>query len=215
MLTALCVAAAASALGAPNAPWDRQNPLATPRPYPANIVDSTARPGFNGRVWVGREIVGGQPTVWRADWCSPGPARYGAHEYNHATAYVRVNTLAIPISPWCSFTRGGDSVFERGRTQWLRERNYVGGVRTFVHPSRIEHTHAPYAHHWAEGSHRRHVEPRATIRMSHPVTRRTPVRVGIDGVRCEPFAGEPIRISRPQPLCESRSGLTVRLTLGH
>ncbi len=213
MLTIISTAIAATTLGAPGHHYTTYYPsrndgrhLATARPYPANIVDSTARPGFNGRVWIGREIVGGQAPIWRADWCSPGPAAYGAPEHNNAVVYTRVNTLTIPVNPWCELSvRDGDKQYERGRVQWLKEQNYTGGVRTFVHPSRI----VIASDHHAHASHRRHITPRATIRPVHPVTRRTPIRVDSRGVRCVPFAGQDIRIVKPCQQPNRRIGKLV------
>ena len=75
MLTIISTAIAATTLGTPGHHYTTYYPtrndgrhLATARPYPANIVDSTARPGFNGRVWIGREIVGGTDHQRPSDW---------------------------------------------------------------------------------------------------------------------------------------------------
>src|SRR5258705_438844 len=35
-----------------------RRPIATMAPYPAGMADDVRRPGFNGRLWVGRPIIG-------------------------------------------------------------------------------------------------------------------------------------------------------------
>lgn len=107
--------------------------VATPRVYPAGRADDVHRPGFNGRAWIGRTARsragdGGHPE-YALDWRSPGPAAYGAAEDDGSTAYIRIGHNIVGISPWetQSFSR-----LEEGRRQWLDERGYTGGVRTFV-----------------------------------------------------------------------------------
>jgi len=105
--------------------------VATPRPYPAGRADDVHRPGFNGRVWIGRTARSreGAAPEYALDWRRPGPAAYGAAEDDSSTAYIRIGHNIVGISPWetQSFSR-----LEEGRRQWLDERGFTGGVRTFV-----------------------------------------------------------------------------------
>lgn len=106
--------------------------LATRPPYPPNRADDVHRPGFNGRLWVGRPIIGGVNTGYPLAWGDPGPAGYGAAENDFPLAYVRVGTEVVGITPWEQITEGGLSTLEHGRQQWLADNGYVGGVRTFI-----------------------------------------------------------------------------------
>lgn len=128
-VTACCgLAAMASA----EAPDKTDRVLATRRPYPAARADDVNRPGFNGRLWIGRPIIGGMAPSYPLGWADPGPAAYGASEYDFPLTYVKVGTEVVGITPWEAINEGGLSDLERGRNQWLAEQGYVGGVRTFI-----------------------------------------------------------------------------------
>jgi len=109
-------------------------PIATPAPYPANIVDDTRRPGFNGRLWVDRTIIGGAPREWPLHWGAPGPAFYGAPETHRADVFVRRGPQVISINAWTAIEPETLYPLENARQFWLKEQGYVGGVRTFVNP---------------------------------------------------------------------------------
>ncbi|MDX2146695.1 MAG: hypothetical protein SFZ23_04165 [Planctomycetota bacterium] len=111
--------------------------IATIRPYPANRVDDVHRPGFNGRLWIGESFRGGQQTVWPLGWGDPGPEGYGALDNPWQTVYARVDHQVIPLNPWIRIPDTGLQDFERARNEWLRERGYVGGVRTFVNDAHL------------------------------------------------------------------------------
>ncbi|MCA9298589.1 MAG: hypothetical protein KDA28_05955 [Phycisphaerales bacterium] len=132
--------------------------LATPRPWPANRADSIDRPGFNGREWVGTPIIGGAPRDWGHEWGVPGPSAYGASAHDHEVVWVRNHTQVIPISPWIRIPDEGLENFEQARIQWLKEHNYIGGVRTFTNES-----------HHDDG--RSVIRPRATIKIPDDMPR--------------------------------------------
>lgn len=68
-------------------------------------------------------------------WPSPGPAAYGAGEFDARTIAVRVGQTRIGISPWVRVnsdtSNGVRAKIERERQLWLRQHGYTGGVRTF------------------------------------------------------------------------------------
>jgi hypothetical protein len=118
--------------------------------FPAGAVDSVRRPGFNGREWAGRPITGqaeSYPHVIDAE-------RYGA--WGHEDLRIRVQiqglhpfrpVLVGDISPWQPVRAPSRTPavtdphqrahatlarrLEEQRQRWLRENNFVGGVRTF------------------------------------------------------------------------------------
>ncbi|MEM7754475.1 MAG: hypothetical protein AAF297_02450 [Planctomycetota bacterium] len=112
-----------------------ERPIATPAPYPANIVDDTRRPGFNGRLWVDRTIVGGAPREWPLDLGGPGPAFYGAPDSQRADVFVRRDAQVIAINGWNSIEPETLYPLENARQFWLKEQGYTGGVRTFINPA--------------------------------------------------------------------------------
>lgn len=109
--------------------------LATRAPYPFNRADDVRRPGFNGREWIGRPVIGGVDTGYPMGWRDPGPAGYGAEENDSPRVWVKVGTEAICINPWEQISTGGLSRLENARNEWLAQHGYVGGVRTFVNDS--------------------------------------------------------------------------------
>lgn len=106
--------------------------LATRPPYPYNRADDVRRPGFNGREWIGRPVIGGVDTGYPIGWADPGPAAYGADELDAPRVWVKVGTEAISINPWEEFNEEGLNRLERARNEWLAQHGYVGGVRTFT-----------------------------------------------------------------------------------
>lgn len=114
-------------------PHARTNrPLATPALYPANLADDAHRPGFNGAVFRTRPIVGPGHGPYARVYGEPGPEYYGAWGEENQRVYVRVGHLVVSVSPWTRIPEEGLERLERARNDWLRERGYVGGVRTFV-----------------------------------------------------------------------------------
>lgn len=105
--------------------------LLSPRPYPRGVVDNVRRPGFNGRIWTERPIIGGVEYPFHTAFGEPGPEAFGEYDDPYVTVPVRVNTLAVSISPWERMPEGLRTL-EQGRQEWLKEHGYVGGVRTFV-----------------------------------------------------------------------------------
>lgn len=158
-----------------------ERPLATPAPYPTNIVDSTERPGFNGQLWIDRAIVGGAPRQWPVGWGEPGPAHYGAPETFAPSVYVRRDVQVIGISPWLAIENENLYPLENARQFWLKEHGYIGGVRTFINPAvrqGVMDAEAPLA-----------IEPRARFRApaeAPKIRRRMDVRApgrDLDGAR--------------------------------
>ncbi|MCC6678832.1 MAG: hypothetical protein IT436_17010 [Phycisphaerales bacterium] len=109
--------------------------LATRPPYPLNRADDVHRPGFNGREWIGRPVIGGVDTGYPIGWRDPGPAGYGADEHDSPRVWIKVGTETISINPWEEISTGGLSRLENARNEWLAQHGYVGGVRTFVNDS--------------------------------------------------------------------------------
>lgn len=114
--------------------------LATRKPYPAAVADDVRRPGFGGAHWQSRSIIGPGAGPYMSDFASPGPEAYGAYGLEDAVAYARVGGYVVPISPWervesdawFGARRETADRLEAARTEWLKERGYVGGIRTFT-----------------------------------------------------------------------------------
>jgi hypothetical protein len=88
--------------------------------------------GINGRPWLSQPIMNGHDGPRASDMTceEPGAWRYGALGDELRTAYVRVNTLTIGISPWQRIEPRGLKHLEAARNKWLADRGYTGGVRT-------------------------------------------------------------------------------------
>jgi hypothetical protein len=140
--------------------WGNGRALATPRPYAPNRVDDVSRPGFNGREWIGRPNIGPRTTQWPLDWSDPGPAAYGAGEYDDPTVYALVGQTVVTFSPWEAFEGIGLSHLESARQDWLKEQGYTGGVRTFRNEA--------YSGTRVAAS---KIEPRATIQLGPEITK--------------------------------------------
>lgn len=111
--------------------------LATRAPYPAKTADDVDRPGFSVG-WSTRAIVGGV-NEWNAYPYATDAAAYGAYGAENSVALVRVGPYVVPVDPWTPVSQEGSRAtrevrgrLERGRQEWLRERGFVGQVRTFV-----------------------------------------------------------------------------------
>lgn len=106
-------------------------PIATPAAYPAGMADDVHRPGFNGRQWSSRPVVGGTQGPYPTG-CSSWSSQYGAFGNENATVYVRVGGQVIGINAFEPITKNGLRRLEEARNFWLRENGYTGGVRTFT-----------------------------------------------------------------------------------
>lgn len=141
--------------------WGNGRSLATPRPYPAGRVDDVNRPGFNGREWIGRPIIGPRTSEWPLDWAAPGPAAYGADEFDGSSVYALVGQTVVAFSPWEAFEGIGLQHLEAARQDWLREQGFTGGVRTFRNEAYNGRTRI--------AAHK--IEPRATIQLGPEITK--------------------------------------------
>lgn len=150
-------------------------------PVRVNATDDVHRPGFNGRVWVSRPIIGGLAGHWAAH-SNPAAEYYGAYDVPATYVPVRVGHTRIAIDAWQRLDAPGLVRLEVARQQWLYEHNYTGGVRTFVNDAVLWRSAVP-GDSGARGGgdavaeHRR-IVPRATIRVRDHVPRvRRPLRV--------------------------------------
>jgi hypothetical protein len=172
-------------------------PIATPAGYPAAMADDVRRPGFNGRLWVDRPILGAiQQGPYAIADGSPGPDAYGAFDRPDATVYARVGHLVVGVNAWDSIDQEGLKRLEHARNFWLKEQGYTGGVRTMVNDANLWMRQEPPApeHASAGGV----PLPRATITLPADLPRQhrrlrvdaapAPVRLPGDG---------PARISWP------------------
>ncbi len=178
-----CAISASAVSAAPNytGQWSGYNDLlVTPAPHPGNTVDSPAR-AENGRVWHSRPI-GTHQTVH-----SPGAAAYGAPASEEdRLIYVRVNHIAVAISPWDSLNENGFEDLEHARNVWLRANGYVQHVRTFVNSRYVQEEEA------VATNVSTNPKPRATIRR-HSVPK-GPSKMQV----MRPISGQPIAlISKP------------------
>lgn len=180
-VAALAVIAAAAACAASED--DIYGVLATRAPYPANAVDDVHRPGFNGRLFVTRPILGNQPGPFRADWPDPGPEWYGARGQERQLVYVRHGHVILALDPW---TRVDFRPFEDARNLWLKRYGYVGGVRTFVNDRYLADT----AQEYASGE----PEPRAILRLRDRQRARLMVEAPV-----EPDASRVVAPPAPRP----------------
>lgn len=105
--------------------------LSTPRPYPANMTDSVRRPGFNGRLYLRRPIIGGTAGPYATPQPCPGAEAFGGYGSENDIAWARVNHQPIALDP---FRRLPDQMQHQNmaRQVWLRQYGFVGGVRTHV-----------------------------------------------------------------------------------
>jgi hypothetical protein len=126
------VLSAAVCGGAPYNPGNYERPIASLPAYPYNMADDVHRPGFNGRLYVTRPIIGDLRGHYAYAQPTPGPEYYGAYLSPCESVPVRVGLLTISVSPWAQWTQQGHDDIEYARQFWLKEHGYTGGVRTFV-----------------------------------------------------------------------------------
>jgi len=143
---------------------DPHRPVATLAPYPVGMADDVRRPGFNGRLWVSRPIMGSmQQGPYPIGWGTPGPEAYGAFDNQDAEVWARVGHQVVGISPWESLNQDGLKRLEAARNFWLQEQGYTGGVRTFVNDAYLWKQPAPKEEEHASAS--GVPTPRATITL--------------------------------------------------
>lgn len=212
MIVALAAIATSTSLGQVNELYIRKGdhrPIATAAPYPAGMVDDVRRPGFNGRMWVTRPIIGGMD-AWAVDEGAPGASAYGAFDRQDTDVQVRVLHTVIGVNAWESIDKPGLAHLEQARQFWLREQGYTGGVRTFVndavlwnHPQGRETREAaatprPAVNPLIEPA--GEIQPRATIRVpaEWPRTHRIRVEATAPGASIASLPGNgPARVSLP------------------
>jgi hypothetical protein len=150
--------------------------LATCRDYPANMVDGTDRPGFNGRLYLRRPVIGGLQG-YHASGCD-APATYGAYGFEHELVWARVGHQPIALDPFTQLPRTMVRL-ERARATWLRQNGYTGGVRTFVNDA--------YLYQNVDEDGEAHASatptPRATIKVPESWRRTPTLRVQADDLR--------------------------------
>lgn len=213
MYTLLAAAALAACMGGPCpdgdcgyhrcfpgfAPDIENGLLVTP---PPEDVTGVFTPGYsenNARLWIDQDLK--DPRSVRTWHRNPGKVAYGAAGPECEVVRLRANTLVVEISPWERVEEEGLERWEAARQQWLAERGYTGGVRTFVNPKRTraiaaQMTETAAACEPAQGT----PHPSATIRLRKPDESRGVIR-GVDagvagGVKI--IAGdEPVRVSWP------------------
>jgi len=130
-------------------------------PVNSGFLQSLEREDVNGRLWVGRPIIGGIDGTLR-DRRQDGAARYGAYGEGDGTIVVSIRGLfpfeSQRLAEVRPFERVGDPIdpdyppvtnpfnraqaklavrLEAARQQWLKDNNYVGGVRTFVNDAAL------------------------------------------------------------------------------
>jgi len=167
MIVALAASAIVGQIQHAGARYADDQLLATPVLNAPNRADDVHRPGFNGRIWRGPVILGPSPRHHPVVEGSPGPLAYGAGPRPHGTVYAHVGHMVISLDPWTRLPDSGFEDLERARNTWLRQRGYVGGVRTFVNDRYAGPRHETRAD-------RSMPKPRATIRIAPEM----PVRHG-------------------------------------
>jgi hypothetical protein len=123
---------AATLVGAPYTPSNAARPIDSLPDYPPGMADDVRRPGFNGRLWVTRPILGALSGPYAEADYAPGREAYGAYLDTGSSVPARVGLLTIHISPWAAWTPQGHRDLEHARSFWLQENGYTGGVRTHV-----------------------------------------------------------------------------------
>jgi hypothetical protein len=194
-------------------------PIATAAPYPSGMADDVRRPGFNGRLWLTRPIMGSmQQGPYPIVSDPPGPEAYGAFDRPDATVYARVGHLVVGVNAWESIDQEGLKRLEAARNFWLKEEGYTGGVRTIVNDANLwppkEPEPAPHANAGETPAAGTPV-PRATITLPADLPRQHR-RIRVEAVPSPsmlPGAG-PARVSWPDAApagavarSESRGGL--------
>lgn len=215
MYTLLAAAAIAACMGGPCdegaiyahrcypgfAPDIHNGLLVTPPPEDSTRVFTPGYSDNAGRLWIGEDVKDVRAT--RAWHRNPGKVAYGAAGPECERVRVRMNTLVVEISPWEQIEEEGLERLEKARQQWLAERGYTGGVRTFVNPARTRALQSEQGASTAECAPSGPAgmpPPSATIRLRNPdqtggVIRR--VDAGVAGGVKIVSGDEPVRISWP------------------
>lgn len=211
MYTLLAAAALAASLGGPGnechdhrcfpgfASEIENGALVTPPPEDVTRVYTPGASDYSGRLWFPSDPKDIRARrAWRHN---PGKPAFGAAGPERERAKVRVGHLVVSVSPWERIEEQGLENLERGRQQWLAERGYTGGVRTFVNPARtraILRQADPAGEPQAASP--ALPDPSATIRLRNPdqksgVHRR--VDAGVAGGVKVIAGDEPVRVSWP------------------
>jgi hypothetical protein len=122
------------------------------------------RPGFNGRLYITLSTPGPVTTHYATDSLAES---YGAAGFEDAAVHAVIGQNIVTMSPWVTVDGDGRKNFETARQQWLKEHNFVGGVRTFVNDAYLAR-HLP-GHVVAQAQAkpaRDAIEPRAVIEIS-------------------------------------------------
>lgn len=149
MYTLLAAAAIAACMGGPGQPdcaHHRAYPGFAPNIHNGLLVTAPPEdetrvytPGYSAnraRLWVSDDVKDVRSRrAWRGN---PGPVAYGAvAACDQERVQVRVYNQRVSVGAFQAVQGEGWSNLEAGRQQWLAERGYTGGVRTFIHPARI------------------------------------------------------------------------------
>jgi len=146
LLAAAAIAACLGGSGQPECAPHRARPGFAPDIHNRLLVTAPPEdetrvytPGYSenhARLWVSDDVKDVRSRrAWRGN---PGPVPYGAVGADDlARVQVRVNNQRVSFGAWRAIQGQGWSNLEAGREQWLAERGYTGGVRTFIHPARI------------------------------------------------------------------------------
>lgn len=176
------------------------------------------QPTINGRIFKGRPIIGGLES--RNTDAAHAAASYGAYgdEGLRVQATVegvtRVNpTTVVEFSPWApvpqqqrspysdSYSRAHQKMAKRAeeaRQQYLRDNNYVGGVRTFVNDATLYNIPAPRP--------QTRIQPRGVIELAPEV----PAFKSRMQVQARPATGVKVaRVIRVLPKSEPRAEKAV------
>lgn len=188
----------AQAIRMPFAPNVHNGLLATPAPEDATRVYTPGYSDYSARLWVSDDVK--DIRARRATRENPGKVSYGAANAGRDHVLVKVGPQVVRISPWQHVEGEGWSNFERARNQWLAERGYTGGVRTFVNPARLRAMTQQGAAASAQAARTEQPKPSATIRLRNPD--QTPgvikkVDAGVEGGIKIIAGNSPVRISWP------------------
>ncbi len=169
---------ALSAAGSAFAQYDEL--AGTSNRYPKAMVDDVNRPGFNGKIFLRRPVIGGVD-AWAVESGNPGADYFGAFGSEDLAVGLVIDPLEPfsafdygIVSPWQiandrsyrknpytnAYSRAHDKAADRLEAQrqiWLRENGMTGGVRTHVNDATL---FSP-----AERQEASLPTPRATIRI--------------------------------------------------
>ncbi|MBK7405358.1 MAG: hypothetical protein IPJ41_12175 [Phycisphaerales bacterium] len=152
----------------PFAPNVHNRLLATLPPEDASRVYTPGSSDYSARLWVAEDAK--DIRARRATHENPGKLAYGAADAGCDHVLVKVGPQVVRLSPWQQVEGEGWSNFERARSQWLAERGYTGGVRTFVNPARLRAMQQQGAdcNACTAADRAEQPQPSATIRLRNP-----------------------------------------------